>query len=81
MYCVFALNLEGKAGAFEHSELKDALDMCETLRKAGCYRYVTMAVEDPNHVGKMGVAEAGPDYEWMKRRDAIGVRQKEMKGG
>lgn len=74
MYCVYWWH-KGEARGQEFEDLKLALELCEECRNAG-YRFVTMAVENPNHVGKMGVAAAGPDYEWVKRRDSIYKRDK-----
>ena len=75
MYCVFWL-FDGVAMNQEFVELTDALKKCEALRKEGVARFVTMAVENPNMVGKMGVDVTGPDYDWTKRRDSISARRK-----
>lgn len=57
---------------FKSSELTEALGFTEGLRKrkyAGeniCF--ITISSELPNVVGKQGVDEVGPDYDWKKRR-------------
>jgi hypothetical protein len=76
MYCVYAVNIENAVLAEFIPDLVEALKLCETLRKAGCYRFVTMAIEDPNMVGKMGVADVDENYDWHKRRDSISARKK-----
>jgi hypothetical protein len=44
-----------------------ALARCQELRNSG-RRLVTMASELDDMVGEFGVTEAGPDYDWKKRR-------------
>jgi hypothetical protein len=75
MYCVYAKNIEGTPIGLEISDLNAAIEMCAAMRKAGTYRFVTMTVEDENHVGKMGVTEVDETYDWVKRRDSIKVRK------
>jgi len=64
---------------FDNSQLKQALDFCKSLRKridlGEPLGFVTMATEDPNMVGKMGVDSIvdgmcpdGVPYTWKKRR-------------
>lgn len=68
MYMVFWFDGEKpQSQPFPSDALSLAVTACEEKRRAG-HRFVTMAVEDHNHVGKMGVAETGPDYDWKKRR-------------
>ena len=57
----------------DYDELKDALRVCETLRRQG-YVFVTMVSENPNVVGKPGVDSIkngicpdGIPYDWNKR--------------
>lgn len=47
--------------------LVDALKECEKLRECG-RSFVTMVSENPDSVGRPGVADVGPDYDWKKRR-------------
>lgn len=47
--------------------MTEALNHCQELRNSG-RQFVTMCSELPGNVTKMGVAEAGADYEWKKRR-------------
>lgn len=56
------------------ADLKTALTLTETLRKAG-NSFVTMVSENPNSVGKPGVdtikdgvCPDGVAYSWVKRR-------------
>ena len=75
MYCVFWMypNQLGhfKARGQSFTDLNEAIKWCEELRQGGEARFVTMAVENPDHVGKIGVSDVLPDdYNWTKRRDA-----------
>lgn len=60
------------AKPFDSSDMGSTLTFMETLRtkqRAGegiCF--VTMCSENPDAVGHAGVAEAGPNYKWKKRR-------------
>lgn len=74
MYCVYWTEMLEPCCEF-HNDLGSALSACEVLRKVG-HEFVTMAVEDPNMVGKMGVSDVDENYDWVKRRDAISVRKK-----
>lgn len=51
----------------EFSIMTEALDHCQELRNSG-RQFVTMCSELPDMVGKFGVTETGPDYNWKKRR-------------
>lgn len=53
---------------FEADKMSDALKFMEELRKDERNSFVVMASENPNSVGKPGVDEVGPDYNWTKRR-------------
>lgn len=57
---------------FESSQMTEALKYTEELRKKqredGSVSFVTFASENPNSVGKPGVADVGADYNWTKRR-------------
>lgn len=58
--------------SFASDDMSAALKFMEELRtrqRAGervCF--VTMASENPDSVGKPGVADPSPDYNWKKRR-------------
>lgn len=52
---------------FRDDELGPAIKCMELLRKANA-RFVSMSSENPNSVGKPGVADPAEDYKWMKRR-------------
>ena len=74
MYQVFFIDPFGEAGAVECATLNKALTWATELRENG-NRFVTIASEDPNSVGKPGVDEIvdgrlpdGHAYEWKKRR-------------
>jgi hypothetical protein len=43
------------------------LDFSEKIRAKG-FKYVTMGHENPNMVGKQGVAAPDANYDWPKRR-------------
>jgi len=57
---------------FTELEMGAALSFMEVLRKQQCkdgsVGFVTFVSENPNSVGKPGVDETGPDYNWTKRR-------------
>ncbi len=81
MYCVFWMYPDEKWGGLRpccqlEPELMAAVKLCETLRSDPEVRFVTMTMEDPNNVGKMGVADVGPDYNWTKRRVIATGRKK-----
>jgi hypothetical protein len=62
------------------NDLTVALKICESLRNESDVRFVTMAIENPDQVGKMGVSDKLPDgYDWKKRRDSLTIRRKESK--
>ena len=66
-YCVFWRNESGDPDSKLHDEMVPALAHCEQLRNSG-NRFVTMAYENTDMVGKQGVDVTGPDYDWKKRR-------------
>ena len=58
---------------FGDSEMSQALTFTQELRNLQYggevdIKFVTMAVENPNMVGKQGYDVTGPDYDWKKRR-------------
>lgn len=57
---------------FEMSSMCEALEFMESLRslqQAGqVIRHITMSAENPNSIGKLGVADPPADYQWKKRR-------------
>lgn len=55
--------------AFDSDKMLDALDFIKELRDNSINTFVVMASENPNSVGKPGVAAAGADYDWTKRRN------------
>lgn len=69
MYCVYAMGPMGPE-ATELKGLAEALKLAEVLR-AGGFKYVTMAHESPDMVGKQGVASPAADYHWPKRRTEL----------
>lgn len=58
--------------AFTTGELSEALAFAESLRRrrrdGEPVSFVTIATEDPAHVGQGGVADPAADYDWVKRR-------------
>lgn len=60
------------AKEFDSRDMSSALSFMEMLRakqRAGeGVRFITMSSENPDSVGHPGVADAGPDYSWKKRR-------------
>lgn len=74
MYQVFFIDPFGEAGAVECLTLTEALKWAGELRENG-NRFVTIASENPNSVGRPGVDSVedgqlpdGTDYTWRKRR-------------
>jgi hypothetical protein len=63
---------EPRTEAFASDALSAALAFAESLRarrRAGdSVSFVTIASEDPAHVGEAGVADPPADYAWVKRR-------------
>lgn len=57
---------------FANDRMVDALHFTESLRaekrQGAVIRHITMSSENPNSVGHAGVADAGPEYSWKKRR-------------
>ncbi len=58
--------------AFASDALSAALAFAERLRRrrrdGEPVSFVTIATEDPGHVGEGGVADPDPGYDWVKRR-------------
>lgn len=52
---------------FKDVELSLAIKFMENLRKNSLH-HVVMSSENPNSVGKPGVAETDSTYDWKKRR-------------
>lgn len=57
---------------FDTAAMGDAMKWMEALRnrraQGEAIAFVALASEHPDSVGLPGVAEAGPDYRWKKRR-------------
>ena len=51
----------------EFEDMTEALNYCQYLRSKGA-KYVTMCSQQADMVGEFGVTEAGPGYDWKKRR-------------
>jgi len=75
MYRVYYTNEHGEARAYNEDTLEAALATAEGLRRNVRNRFVTMASEDPNSIGKPGVDSVedgvlpnGELYTWKKRR-------------
>jgi hypothetical protein len=77
MYMVYWTTIElagpvPQARQFDSSDMLGAMKFMEELRsrqRAGeAIAFVALASENPHSVGKPGVAETGPDYDWKKRR-------------
>jgi hypothetical protein len=77
MYLVYWSEMAGSkrtphAREFSADELASALRFAETLRQrqheGEAVGFVTLCSENPNSVGRAGVADAPEDYAWKKRR-------------
>lgn len=57
---------------FSSEQLVAVMNFTEALRtrqRGGeLISFITMCSENPNSVGRAGVAETGADYQWKKRR-------------
>lgn len=57
---------------FDTAQMGEAMKWMEVLRQRRAQGepigFVALASEHPDSVGPPGVAEAGPDYRWKKRR-------------
>ncbi|MBI1772587.1 MAG: hypothetical protein HYR68_09650 [Burkholderiales bacterium] len=57
---------------FTNECMAEALRFSESLRaeqrQGAVIRHITMSCENPDSVGHAGVADAGPEYSWKKRR-------------
>jgi hypothetical protein len=76
MYRVFWLELdEARSEGFGSDALATALAFAEALRRrqrAGdAVAFVTLASENPDHVGRPGVDDPAADYAWVKRRPPV----------
>lgn len=82
MYCVYWQEVNGEA-MYPRQAMKetldDALKIMQTLRNRPDVRFVAYAIENPDNVGKMGVADVDENYDWQKRRDSLSARKKDMK--
>lgn len=68
MYCVYWVEEDQpQAQMFGSDEMSHAVTYTEEKRKGG-FKFVSMAYENPDMVGKQGVDVTGPDYNWTKRR-------------
>lgn len=73
MHRVFWIEDDGpRSEAFGSDALSAALAFAEALRRrrrdGESVSFVTIASEDPAHVGEAGVADPPADYDWVKRR-------------
>lgn len=77
MYMVYWTVVEDEqhtpqAQLFDSAHMGDALTFLEGLRKrrreGEDLRFMSMASENPDLVGQLGVDVTGPDYNWKKRR-------------
>jgi hypothetical protein len=72
VYWTENVTLSAVSKDFTATEMAAALSFMEGLRKKqhadGSVGFVTFVSENPNCVGKPGVDETGPDYNWTKRR-------------
>jgi len=68
MYCVYWVEEnQPQAQMFGSNEMAHAVTYTEEKRKGG-FKFVSMAYENPDMVGKQGVASPAADYHWPKRR-------------
>ena len=68
MFKVYWTKSSGDPESAGFENLSEVLKFMEDLRSEPGNSFVVMASENPNSVGKPGVDEVGPDYNWTKRR-------------
>jgi hypothetical protein len=68
VFKVYWTGSDEKAYGKEFTDMSKALNFAQELRNNHQRQFVTMCSENPDNIGKMGVAEAGSDYNWKKRR-------------
>ncbi len=83
MFKIYWTDENQQAHGLEATEIVQALDLAKEKRDAG-YTFVTMANENPQHVGKQGVdtivdgkTPDGHDYDWSKADRAGKPRNKD----
>ncbi len=82
MYRIYWADVNGVVGSHDAEKIDEALRVTKERRDAGC-RFVVMAAEDPNQVGKPGVDAVvngktpdGHPYDWSKAGRAGQVRRR-----
>lgn len=69
MYKVYWTDVGGESCHQNFEDMTEALNWMQELRNVYKRTFVCMASENvPGNVTKLGVSEAGPDYNWKKRR-------------
>jgi hypothetical protein len=93
MFVVYWLENEGEGEGpgpgfqtFGKDDMSAALKLMESLREqqrtgARNIAFITMCSENPNAVGKAGVADPDPDYAWTKRRGNMPRAKRELQTG
>jgi hypothetical protein len=83
MFKVYWTDFRGASNGLEIDDLVKALAFTEDVRKRGA-TFITMASENPNQVGKSGVASIeegktpqGTDYTWSKQGRAGKPKRKD----
>lgn len=81
MFKIYWTDHDGAPNSFDEEDINVALRMTEEMRNAGM-TFVTMVSENPNSIGKPGVAAVengktpdGQDYTWSKAGRAGKVRR------
>lgn len=74
MFKVYWTNADNQPCSDDFVIMTEALSLAESLRSKG-YRFVTMASENPDSIGRSGVDSivdgrlpGGEEYTWRKRR-------------
>ena len=68
MFKVYWTDLFGESTHQDFDDMGQALNWMQALRNTHNCTFVCMASENTDSVTKLGVSEAGPDYNWKKRR-------------
>jgi hypothetical protein len=83
MFKIYWTDTTGQPQAQDETNLSVALKVVEEKRQSGM-TFVTMVADNPNHVGKPGVASVengktpdGNDYDWSKAGRAGAIKRHE----
>jgi hypothetical protein len=68
MFKVYWTDVGGESTHQDFDDMSEALNWMQELRNTYKRKFVCMASDNPDNVTKLGVSDAGPEYNWKKRR-------------